>query len=309
MKNLTCNQYVLDRNHLYVLNDPCNDVTSREMAHPSTSISYAVLGSILIVQAFLTWFWFNKVKIFRFHYHVPVLSNTMWTFYFIFAGFRSILMSIIYARRSFEKEDKEGWQLANWILGSIELLFFCFSLNYQRKIRCHDEEVRVDAEDLTRSCPKIMKNWGWHDIIASVLFFIIILSVVLFRVLEKSLMVWFWCYLAFTIVLILITFELAIDIFLKKGLYQPRVKTKAFFVFSVLTAAPERIPIFVWDYCISGEAYSCWHHHFDMFDLFLVFKMLSALFLFIAIVFEFRRLEEEVKFAFLQENQNYDYEE
>ena len=35
-----------------------------------------------------------------------------------------------------------------------------------------------------------------------------------------------------------------------------------------------------------------WHQHFDMFDMFLVFKMLSALFLFIAIVFEFIRLEE-----------------
>lgn len=304
MMNLSCNVNVKSANDLYILNHPCNysRFINSVIKYPTSTYSYIFLAVASIIFALTIIFGYNSVRVIKHKLYVPILSNSIWVVYFIVSGIKSSVLAVTYGRKY---GHDAGYQLTNWIFGTFELFLFCLALSYQKKFRCSDEDrISIDLENESNVMKKFCERLKIADYVSGIVAVFTILSVILFASVNGHILRWFWIYVALTSFLVLMCLAFAIAIASKKGYRKPALITKFCFIFGVLLTAPERIPIFIWQYCVYGNKNHCWGSYYDLFDLFLLLKLISIFLIFGALIKEFNRFKERAQFSILKEVHN-----
>lgn len=292
-----------------MLNQNCTKRIS-SIHNPVTS-SLFLLETLLCAFLSLVIYWkYNSINILNLKIRIAAISNTWWIIYFVLAGLRSLLNCIRYSLGS----SLEGFFLADWMLGTVEVLILCFGLNYQRKYRSSaqiNDEIDKYSQSETRNKRYSLRQGVFRTIassgsILSLQALVTLVTAVMFALTQKNSnhIRWFWIYFGFSASFHLTALFLALVIFCKRVADGPTIMMKVLLVSAVLMLMPGDVPMWIWQECIK---FHCMSNLVTLFDVWVLLKIASSLFIFLAVRFEFLRLQQECQWAMLNEVQRFSF--
>lgn len=308
MGNLTCGGAEASTySTFYELNNDCS--TSKGATVSATTILYGCHAALSFLLVFVTYLYYNSVTVLNYSIHINAISNNWWIIYFVVAGARSVVQSVQYSH----KYGEEGYFLTNLITVGFEVLLLCLALNYQRRFRTSAFITReIDrvgkygpGRSLCSDFKGLCRAFTSSGTVFMFQFLFIVGALLLFRLLNDQHAELFWLYVSFLLLLNVSAFIVCAFIAARSGVDEPAVKTKVYFFLSVLLAIPERLPLFFWIHCTNMK---CWGDVMTLFDLWIIFKMMSFLCIFRALHLEYNRLKHECQYAMLNEVQGYNFE-
>jgi len=307
MVNATCNVYLSSYKIFFNLNKKCTN-SWLEDDIPITSLLYSLSAVVSILAAIITYYFYNSVKVLNYSIYISAISNSWWIIYFFIMFVRSVLLAIQYAHSYTDDE----FFLTNWIIGMIEISTLCFALDYQRKYRnsifikdeIDDVGKDVDVKKHTSNLKGFLRVVTTSGPVIILEFIIAVVFVIMLRYMDNYLSAWFWIYIMLLSLLLINTLSISILIGCKRSVNEPYKRTKVYFILAASLNTLEHLPVFIWKNCVDMQ---CWDP-FTVYDLLVVFKILSTLFFFRALLLEYNRLKHECQYAVLNEVQGYTFD-
>lgn len=306
VKNITCGVARPTWHSYFILNHKCSNHVYL------TTYEYAAMAAVSYLLFIVTYRFYNKVRVLNYSIHINAISNYWWSNYFLFLAIRSTILSAQYNKNL----NTNSYYLANWIIGGIEVLLLCYALTFQQRFRSLnlinqeiDEEIigqEMDNGGLIHSFLGSLRACKSGGLILLAEFILLVASLVIF---VKGNDFWyengitithiaFWCYTGLVILLHLTSVVISFVISLQHSYDGPYARTKVCLILAVLVNSFESIPMFIWIDC---AGITCYGNVMTLFDVFVISKFLSVLFVYLALHFEYHRLKNECQYMILTE--------